>query len=511
MAARGCKTGKAGVQEKCSLAGDARIGASGLDEILGGGLGRGRLYLLEGEPGAGKTTVALQFLIAGAEAGERSLYVSLSETELELRDGAASHGWELDESIVVRELVPPESLLDHDQQQSLVYASEIELGETMQKLFAMIEELQPDRVVLDSLSELRLLAQGSLRYRRQILALKHYFARRNATVLMLDDLTSEALDKTVHSIAHAVVRLEQLAPEYGAERRRLRVLKYRGRAFRGGFHDFVIRREGVVVFPRLVAVERRSAIERHVRSSGLDAFDSLLGGGIEAGTSTLLLGPSGAGKSLIAVQFIAAAVARGEKVALYVFDEEIGLLFQRTLAIGIDLRAMQRRGDLLIEQVDAAELSPGEFAHRVTSAVDREGIGMVVVDSITGYQLAMPEEHSLVLHLHELLLSLNRRGATTIATLAQAGLVGDMKSSIDITYIADTVVLLRYFEAAGEVRRAISVIKKRAGHHESAIRELRFGGEGLTIGSMLRDFQGVLRGAPRFVGRDDALLVSSQR
>jgi circadian clock protein KaiC len=496
------------VQEQSSLSGDARIGAAGLDEILGGGLGRGRLYLLEGEPGAGKTTIALQFLIAGAIAGERSLYVTLSETEEELRDGAASHGWDLDERIAVRELVPPESLLDHDQQQSLVYASEIELGETMQKLFAMIEELKPDRVVLDSLSELRLLAQGSLRYRRQILALKHYFARHKATVLMLDDLTSEALDKTVHSIAHAVIRLEQLAPEYGAERRRLRVLKYRGRAFRGGFHDFVIRPEGVVVFPRLVAVERRAVIERGVRSTGLDKFDALLGGGFESGTSTLLLGPSGSGKSLIAVQFVAAAVARGEKAAMYVFDEEIGLLFQRTLAIGIDLRAMQERGDLLVEQVDAAELSPGEFASRVTSAVDRDGISMVLIDSITGYQLAMPEEHSLLLHLHELLLSLNRRGATTIATLAQAGLVGDMKSSIDITYIADTVVLLRYFEAAGQVRRAISIIKKRAGGHESAIRELRFGKNGLTIGSMLRDFQGVLRGTPKYVGQDDALLNS---
>jgi circadian clock protein KaiC len=325
---------------------------------------------------------------------------------------------------------------------------------------------------------------------------------------MLDDLTSEALDKTVHSIAHAVIRLEQLAPEYGAERRRLRVLKYRGRAFRGGFHDFVIRPEGVVVFPRLVAVERRAVIERGVRSTGLDKFDALLGGGFESGTSTLLLGPSGSGKSLIAVQFVAAAVARGEKAAMYVFDEEIGLLFQRTLAIGIDLRAMQERGDLLVEQVDAAELSPGEFASRVTSAVDRDGISMVLIDSITGYQLAMPEEHSLLLHLHELLLSLNRRGATTIATLAQAGLVGDMKSSIDITYIADTVVLLRYFEAAGQVRRAISIIKKRAGGHESAIRELRFGKNGLTIGSMLRDFQGVLRGTPKYVGQDDALLNS---
>jgi circadian clock protein KaiC len=497
-----------GVQEQSSLVGDARIGVSGLDEILGGGLGRGRLYLVEGEPGAGKTTIALQFLSAGAQAGERSLYVTLSETAQELRDGAASHGWDLDDSIAVRELVPPESLLDHDQQQSLVYASEIELGETIQKLFAMIDELKPDRIVLDSLSELRLLAQGSLRYRRQILALKHYFARHRATVLMLDDLTSDAQDKTVHSIAHAVIRLEQLAPEYGAERRRLRVLKYRGRAFRGGHHDFVIRPEGVVVFPRLVAVDRRVPIQRAARPTGLGTLDDLLGGGIEQGTSTLLMGPSGSGKSLIAVHLIAAAVARGEKAAMYVFDEEIGLLFQRTLAIGIDLHAMQESGALVIEQVDAAELSPGEFAHRVITQVERRGATTVLIDSITGYQLAMPEEHSLILHLHELLLALNRRGATTIATLAQSGLVGDMKSSVDVTYIADTVVLLRYFEAAGQVRRAISIIKKRAGGHENAIREFGFGADGLTIGSALRGFQGVLRGTPRYVGEDDALLAS---
>jgi circadian clock protein KaiC len=494
------------VQDETSRTDDAQVGISGLDEVLSGGFARGRVYLLEGEPGAGKTTVALQFLLDGAKAGERSLYVTLSETEQELRDGASSHGWDLGDAIHVRELVPPESVLDIDQQQSLVYASEIELGETMQKLFAMVEELNPDRVVLDSLSEVRLLAQGSLRYRRQILALKHYFARRKATVLMLDDLTSDALDKTVHSIAHAVIRLEQLAPEYGAERRRLRVLKYRGRAFRGGFHDFSIRKGGIAVFPRLMAVNYRSQDERGIQSSGLTGLDALLGGGVETGTSTLILGPSGSGKSLIAVQFLAAAIARGEKAAMYVFDEELGLLFQRTRAIGIDLKTMRDRGQLVIEQVDAAELSPGEFAHRVIGAVEREGIKTVLIDSITGYQTAMPQEQMLILHLHELLLSLNRRGATTIATLAQQGLVGDMRSSVDITYIADTVVLLRYFEAAGEVRRAISVIKKRAGGHESAIRELQFGSDGLIIGEVLTDFQGILRGTPRYVGKDEALL-----
>lgn len=485
---------------------DAKIGVEGIDGVLNGGLARGHLYLLEGEPGTGKTTIALQFLLEGEKAGERTLYVTLSETAKELRSGAASHGWELGEGIAIRELVPPESLLDADQQQSLVYASDIELGETMQKLFALVEEVNPSRIVLDSLSELRLLAQGSLRYRRQILSLKHYFSRHGATVLMLDDLTSDAMDKTVHSIAHAVIRLEQLAPEYGTERRRMRVLKYRGRAFRGGFHDFVIRKGGIVVFPRLVAMDRRSRKEQGLRSSGIVTLDALLGGGVEAGTSTLILGPSGSGKSLIAVQFVAAAIARGEKAAMFVFDEEIGLLFQRTKAIGIDLAAMQARGQLLVEQIDAAELSPGEFAHRVTTAVERQGITTVVIDSITGYQAAMPQEHALILHLHELLLYLNRLGATAIATLAQAGLVGDMKSSVDVTYLADTVVLLRYFEAIGTVRRAVSVIKKRAGAHETSIRELRFSDDGLTIGDILTEFQGVLRGTPVFVGKDEALL-----
>ena len=484
----------------------ARTGIAGLDDILAGGLAPGRVYLLEGSPGTGKTTIALQFLQEGAEQGETGLYVTLSESDTELRDGAASHGWTLRPEIEVFELVPPESLLDADQQQSLLYSSDLELGETTRLVFEAVERSRPSRVVLDSLSEIRLLAQSSLRYRRQILAMKHYFTRHGATVLMLDDLTTDTLDKTVHSVAHGVIRLEELAPSYGAERRRLRVIKYRGQAYRGGFHDFAIETGGVQVFPRLVAAEHRMDFTRAKQLSGITGLDQILGGGVERGSSTLLLGPAGSGKSLLCLQFIAATVARGEKAALFVFDEELGLLFERAKVMGIDLGAMQSSGGLLVEQVDAAELSPGEFAHRVRRSVDAEGIRTVVIDSLNGYQAAMPEERDLVLHVHELLQYLNRQGTTTFLPVAQHGLVGDMKAPVDVTYLADTVVLLRYFEAAGRVRRAISVIKKRGGAHEDTIREFRIDGRGITVGAPLDAFQGVLRGVPVYVGTGTPLL-----
>ncbi|MDP9527599.1 ATPase domain-containing protein [Pseudomonas protegens] len=484
----------------------AATGIEGLDDILNGGLSRGHVFLLEGQPGTGKTTMALHFLRAGAEAGERCLYITLSETERELRQGAASHGWHLDEQIHIFELIPPESLLNAEHQQSLLYASDLELGEATRQIFEVVERVKPTRVVLDSLSEIRLLAQSSLRYRRQILAIKHYFVRYDATVLLLDDLTTEALDKTVHSVAHGVVRLEELTPSYGAERRRIRVVKYRGQKYRGGFHDFTIMGDGVHVFPRLVAAEHRGRYQRRTLSSGIDEMDALLGGGIETGSSTLILGPAGTGKSLIALIFAAAAVARGEKAALFIFDEELGLLLERMRKMGIDLQALQAGGDLVIEQVDAAELSPGELSHRVRRCVDQQRIKTVVIDSINGYQAAMPEENALVLHMHELLLYLNRQGAATFMTVAQHGLVGDMQTPVEITYLADTVVLLRYFEALGQVRRAISIIKKRTGRHESTIREYRISGRGLTIGAPLEAFQGVLRGVPSYQGESKPLL-----
>jgi circadian clock protein KaiC len=486
--------------------GKARTGIHGLDNILSGGLSRGHVFLVEGTPGTGKTTLALQFLLEGVREGEKCLYVTLSETDRELREGAASHGWVLGDGLEVFELLPPESLLDIDQQQSLLYSSDLELGETTKQIFEAVDRVQPSRVVLDSLSEIRLLAQSSLRYRRQILAIKHYFSKFNATVMLLDDLTADVADKTVHSLAHGVIRLEELAPAYGAERRRVRVSKYRGVKFRGGYHDATITTGGMNVFPKLVASEFRADFARGRVSSGIAEIDQLLGGGVENGSSTLILGPAGTGKSLLAIVFVVAAIARGEKAALFVFDEELGLLLARMKSLGIDLEDMRRRGHLFIEQVDAAELSPGEFAHMVRKRVHHEGIKTVGIDSLNGYQAAMPEEKSLILHIHELLQYLNRCGAATFMTVAQHGLVGDMLTPVDVTYLADTVILLRYFEALGSVRRAISIIKKRTGAHESTIREYRIDQRGLTVGAALSGFQGVLRGVPDYVGANRPLL-----
>ncbi|MBN9364429.1 MULTISPECIES: ATPase domain-containing protein [unclassified Devosia] len=478
----------------------ARLGIPGLDDITAGGLTVGHLFLLEGTPGTGKTTVALQFLLEGERAGETGLYITLSETESELRMGAASHGWSMGPLIKVFELVPPETLLSTDQTQTLLYSSDLELGEATKAIFEQVESVKPQRVVLDSLSEIRLLAQSSLRYRRQILALKHYFARNGATVLLLDDLTSDATDKTVHSVAHGVIRLEENTPDYGADRRRLKVVKYRAQRFRGGFHDFTIQTGGLQVFPRLVSAEHKTGFERRRLTSGSTELDALLGGGIEAGSSSLIIGPAGTGKSTVAFQFVAAAIARGDKAVAFIFDEELGLLFDRMKVLGFDLQAMIDSGSLHLEQVDAAELSPGEFAHRVRRAVDTLGAKTVLIDSLNGYQAAMPEENALVLHIHELLQYLNRQGASTFLTIAQHGLVGDMKSPVDVTYLADTVILLRYFEAVGKVRRAISIIKKRTSGHEDTIREFWMGTGGLVVGKPLDEFQGVLRGIPTFVG-----------
>ncbi|RDE07516.1 circadian clock protein KaiC [Sphingomonas aracearum] len=476
----------------------------GLDDVLAGGLERHRTYLVEGSPGTGKTTIALQFLLAGAAAGERCLYITLAETEDELRATAVSHGWALD-GIHLYELVPPESLLDEEQQQSLLYSSDLELGETTRRIFEMFERVQPERVVLDSLSEIRLLAQSSLRYRRQILALKHYFARSGATVLMLDDLTTDVNDKTVHSVAHGVIRLDEFAPDYGAQRRRVRVIKYRGRHFRGGHHDMAIQHGGVCVFPRLVSAEHRGDFDRGVLATGSAKLNALLGGGVERGSSLLVLGPAGTGKSILCLTFIKTAVERGEHAAMFVFDEEIGLLMRRAEALGIDLQAMMDAGRLTLEQVDAAELTPGEFSHRVRACVEEHGARTVVIDSLNGYQAAMPGEHELVLHMHELLQFLNRQGATTFLTVAQHGLVGDMRAPVDVTYLADTVVLLRYFEARGRVRRAMSVVKKRTGPHEDTIREYQIGSRGVTLGEPLIGFQGILRGVPELLGAAELL------
>ncbi|MFZ5783219.1 MAG: ATPase domain-containing protein [Pseudomonadota bacterium] len=473
----------------------ARTGVPGLDDILLGGLATGRIFLLEGNPGTGKTTVALSFLLEGARRGEQGLYITLSETEQELRSGAESHGWSIGPGIEIFEVVPPESLLDADQHQSLLYSSDLELGETTRIIFDAVERTKAKRIVVDSLSEIRLLAQSSLRYRRQILALKHYFARHGATVLLLDDLTADTLDKTVHSVAAGVIRLEELTPDYGAERRRLRVIKYRAQGFRGGYHDFVIGRGGPHVFPRLVAAEHRRNFSRGQLASGISGLDALLGGGVERGSSTLLLGPTGSGKSLIALQFVQQAVREGGRALMFVFDEELGLLFDRAKPLGYDLEAMRDAGRLTIAQLDAAELSPGEFSQRVRDSVRDGDVRVAVIDSLNGFQAAMPQESSLILHMHELLQYCNRQGCSTFLTVAQHGLLGEMRTPVDVTYLADSVILLRFFEARGAVKRAISVVKKRAGKHEDTIREFWIDG-GLHVGEPLAAFHGVLRGTP---------------
>jgi circadian clock protein KaiC len=471
-------------------------GVEGLDDILRGGLTQNRLYLLEGVPGSGKTTLALQFLLEGVKRGEPVLYVTLSESEEELREVSASHGWSLD-GITIRELVPSENSLRPDEQYTMFHPSEVELSETTKTILADVERIKPARAVFDSLSELRLLAANPLRYRRQILALKQFFVGRNCTVLLLDDLTSTDRDLQVQSIAHGVVRLEQVNPEYGAERRRLLVIKYRGVRFRGGYHDYIIQRGGLEVFPRLIASEHRSAHIMEKLSSSIAELDTLLGGGIERGTSTLIVGAPGSGKSSLAAQFVVSAADRGLKSALFIFDESTNTLLTRSAGLGIDLRKHLDEGRVTIQQVDPAELSPGEFAHAIRRAVEQQQASVVVIDSLNGYLNAMPDERFLTIQLHELLTYLGQAGVATILIGAHQGFIGGpMVAPVEASYLADTVILLRYFESKGEVRLAISVVKKRGGAHERTIREFRMEDGRISVGPPLRDFRGVLTGVP---------------
>lgn len=478
----------------------AASGIDGLDNILRGGFTPGRLYLIEGVPGSGKTTLALQFLLEGIARGEPVLYVTLSEAGSELREVSQSHGWSLDR-VNIRELLPSENSLRSDANYTMFHPSEVELDEATQKILADVERIKPTRLVIDSLSELRLLAGNPLRYRRQILSLKQYFSGRNCTVLLLDDLTSSDRELHVQSIAHGVLRLEQMNPEYGAERRRLLVIKYRGVAFRGGYHDYIIRRGGLDVFPRLVASEHRSAPVVDRLQSGIEELDDLLGGGIERGTSTLIVGAAGAGKSSIASQFAVAAAERGENAALFIFDEGINTLQTRCAGLGIDMRRHVDSGRIAIEQIDPADMSPGEFAHRIRESAEKQQASVIVIDSLNGYLNAMPEERFLIIHLHELLTYLGQAGVATILIGAHQGLIGGpMVAPVDASYLADAVVLLRYYETKGEVRQAISVMKKRGGQHERTIREFRMADGRISVGPPLREFRGVLTGVPVFDG-----------
>jgi circadian clock protein KaiC len=483
-------------------------GISGLDDVLGGGFTPNRLYLVEGNPGSGKTTLALDCLLKGVRLGEKVLYVTLSETKAELAAVARSHRWSL-AGIDVLELVASESELEPDNQYAMFQPSEVELGVTTKAILAEVDRIKPKRVVIDSLSEMRLLAQNPLRYRRQVLALKQYFIGRECTVFLLDDLTSADEDLQLRSIAHGVVCLEQLSPEYGAERRRLRVVKLRGQVYRGGYHDFVIERGGLDVFPRLIAGEHVRGQKRGLLKSNNAELDALLGGGLQHGTSAVLIGPAGSGKSTLAIQYAWAAAARGERAVVFAFDERIETLLERTEGLGMDISTFIESGHIVIQPIDTAELSPGEFGHLIRRATESDGsvpgAKIVVIDSLNGYLQAMPEERFLTGHLHEILTFLGHKGVVTFLVVAQHGLVGHMDTPFDATYLADTVVLFRYFEALGEVRQAISVVKKRSGKHERTIRELSLGEAGIKIGRPIREFHGVLSGTPTYRGSGEAI------
>ncbi len=484
-------------------------GNPGLDDILGGGFDAERVYLLEGRPGTGKTTLALQFLLEGVRLGERCLYVTLSESERELRGVATRHGWTL-AGIDVFELVPPEASLDPDQELTLFHPAEMELSETTKKILDRVIAINPRRVVFDSLSEMRLLSQNSLRYRRQILALKNFFAGRRCTVMLLDDMSSSDHDLQLHSIANGVITLEQLPVEYGAERRRVRVVKMRGMKYRGGYHDFTIETGGLAIYPRLVAAEHHKAFLGELTSTGSAELDALLGGGIERGTSLLLIGSAGVGKSSIALTYAMAAASRDETVAVFAFDEGLGTVFARARGLGMELQSYVDSGRVCIQQIDPAEMSPGEFAHIVRQSVQQDGVRVVVIDSLNGYMNAMPEERFLVLQMHELLSTLNQLGVVTILVLAQHGLMGPMQTPLDISYLSDAVLVLRYFEEEGRVRRAISVVKKRSGAHEDTVREFRLTRNGVAVGPPLTGFQGMLSGELSYQGGARTLLPTGR-
>lgn len=479
------------------VSGRAVTGIPGLDDVLSGGFEPNRLYLVEGSPGVGKTTLAMQFLLEGARRGERCLYVTLSETRDEMEAVAASHGWSL-EGIDIVELSQVEEMFGSRSQNTLFQPSEVELTRLAELLVSEYDRVKPRRMVLDSLSELRLMAQSPLRYRRQILSFKHHFGTGQCTLLLLDD-HSGGNDTHVHSIVHGILMMQRVPLKFGINRRFLSVAKMRGSAFREGNHDYVIKAGGLTVFPRLVAAEHASKFEKAVLTSGNEQLDKLVGGGLDTGTGTLFMGPAGSGKSTIASMYAAHAAAHGCRVLYFAFDEVPAILIARAREMGLGFDAAIASGMLRIRQVDPAEIAPGELANQIVQAVNNEDVRMVVLDSLNGYVNAMPQEDFLHLHLHELLGYLNGKGVATIMILAQQGLMGPMGAPVDVSYLADTVFLMRFFEARGALRKAVSVVKKRSGFHEDTIREMRMAKEGVVIGEPLLNFQGVMTGVPQFL------------
>ncbi|MDM0050372.1 ATPase domain-containing protein [Variovorax sp. J22R115] len=478
-------------------------GVPGLDEVLAGGLPAGHLYLVEGTPGAGKTTLGLQFLLQGRALGQKGLYVTLSETSDELAQGALSHGWDL-EDIEIFDLVSDEGL-SADAEQSILNPSDFELGETIRSVMALVERVQPERVVFDSLSELRLLSQNPLRYRRQILALKRFFLTQRCTVLMLDDKSASEGDMHLHSIAHGVIHLEQNTHTYGPDKRRLRVVKLRGVKFREGEHDFNLDRGGLKVFSRLVANEHGREHASATVSSGNAELDRLLGGGLTPGSNLLFAGPAGVGKTTTAVCCARADIQRGGKAAFFLFDEGIKTLLMRSRALGLDVEQDISAGQLILHTIDPAEISAGQFSHRVRDAVERQGVSTVIIDTLNAYLVAMPGSNFLMLQMHELLTYLNLQGVTTILVLSQHGLSGDVPNDVDLSYLSDSMLQFRYFEARGRLLKAMTVIKSRASAHASTIHQFRLGPSGLEIGEALTDFEGVMAGLPRYRGRTSLL------
>ena len=484
----------------------AHTGVAGLDEILGGGFPTNHIYLIDGEPGTGKTTLGLQFLIEGAKHGERGLYVTLSESRRELLTVAESHGWSLD-GIDIFELTT-EGPIDVEESYTIFHPSEVELQQTVDRVLKLVEELNPKRVVFDSLSEMRLLAREALRFRRQILALKQFFDGRQCTTLLLDDKTAPDNDLQLHSIVHGVVLLDHVALEYGSERRRLQITKVRGIVFRGGYHDFRIVTGGLRVFPRVLQEPERVQPPRDRLLTGSGPLDDLLGGGITCGTSALITGAAGTGKSVLCTQFAREELKQGGKVLFYLFDERLSTFQLRSEALGVSMEAQRESGQLTLRQVEPTELSPGEFANQVVEAVKKDDISLLVIDSINGYLQSMPEERLLPIQIHELLSFLANHGVTCVMTLVQHGIFGNpVAETADVSYLADTVILLRYFEVEGSVRQAISVVKKRSGDHERMIRECRVQKGGLFVGKPLREFQGVLTGVPEYTGGVSPLLA----